>query len=112
MQGICPNGWRIPTQSEWRLLQVYSAEQLRSTELWLDPLGNGNGETGFNAIPAGWYNGTINRYQDLYGFAGWWASDAPFGTNAYSFYLTYYCNDLMFKINKKIDAMSVRCVMD
>ena len=112
MQGICPNGWRIPTQSEWRLLQVYSAEQLRSTELWLDPLGNGNGETGFNAIPAGWYNGTINRYQDLYGFAGWWASDAPFGTNAYSFYLTYYCNDLMLKINKKIDAMSVRCVMD
>jgi len=110
MQGICPNGWRLPTQAEWHSLQSYSAKQLKSTQYWLDPHGGGTNETGFNAVPAGWYNGTTNRFEDLYGFAGWWASDAPAETNTYYFSLIYYCNDLMMGMKKKNDAMSVRCV--
>jgi len=33
VQGICPDGWRIPTQAEWNLLNNYSAQQIKSTDL-------------------------------------------------------------------------------
>ncbi|MCL2435544.1 MAG: fibrobacter succinogenes major paralogous domain-containing protein, partial [Lentimicrobiaceae bacterium] len=66
----------------------------------------------FAALPAGWYNDPLNRYQDLYGFAGWWASNTPAGTNAYYFYLTYYCDELRSDLTNKTNAMSVRCVME
>ncbi|MCL2435691.1 MAG: hypothetical protein FWD09_06105, partial [Lentimicrobiaceae bacterium] len=111
MQGICPMGWRLPTQAEWHTLRAYSAQQLMSSEHWLDFPGDGKEESGFSAIPAGWYNSTLNRYQDLYGFAGWWASNTPAGDNAYYFYLTYYCDELRSDLTNKMNAMSVRCVM-
>jgi len=82
-----------------------------STQYWLDPPGGGTNETGFDAIPAGWYNSATNRYQDLYGFAGWWASNTPSGTDAHYFYLTYYCDDLRSGLKKKMDGLSVRCVL-
>ncbi|MCL2434883.1 MAG: hypothetical protein FWD09_01940, partial [Lentimicrobiaceae bacterium] len=112
MQGICPMGWRLPTQGEWNSLRAYPAQQLMSTQYWLDPQGGGTDDFGFSAIPAGWYNGTLNRYQDLYGFAGWWASNTPAGANAYYFYLTYYCDELRSDLTNKMNAMSVRCVME
>jgi len=55
---------------------------------------------------------TLNRYQDLYGFAGWWASDTPAGANAYYYYLTYYCDELRKDLKKKVNGLSVRCVME
>jgi len=48
----------------------------------------------------------------MYGFAGWWASNTPAGENAYYFYLTYYCDDLRSDLTRKMDGLSVRCVME
>ena len=112
IQGICPNGWRIPTQAEWRKLENFNASQLRSKRYWIDPQGVGTDEFGFDARPAGWYNSSLDRFQDLYGFAGWWASDAPDGTYANSFTIAYHCNIIMEEVKKKTDALSVRCVME
>jgi len=111
IQGICPNGWHIPSQAEWRLLERYSA-QLMSMNYWLDPPGGGTDDFDFTALPAGWYNGAIERYQDLYGFAGWWASDAPTETTANYFSMNYYCDTLQQSEMKKSNGLSVRCVMN
>jgi uncharacterized protein (TIGR02145 family) len=112
VQGICPAGWRIPTQAEWNLLNNYSAQQLQSTEYWLDPPGVGTDDFGFDARPAGWYNGSTDRFEDLYGFAGWWACDAPAGTTANYSSLHYYCTTLQQDIKKRSDGLSVRCVKE
>jgi uncharacterized protein (TIGR02145 family) len=112
-QGICPDGYHIPTQEEWSRLQQYAASQLRSKNYWLDPPGGGTDNFDFNALPAGWYNGQIDRYVDLYGFAGWWAvedNDSP--TTANYFRITYYCDYIEEEVKNKTDRLSVRCVMD
>jgi len=70
-KGICPNGWHIPTQAEWNLLNIYPVQQLKSTQYWLVPPVAGTDDFGFDARPAGRYNGSIDRYEDLYGFTGW-----------------------------------------
>jgi len=109
---ICPDGWRIPTQAEWGLLQSYPASQLKSTKYWLAPQTPGTDDYGFNALPAGWYNSTTDRFHDLYGFAGWWASDTPDSTTANYSYIAYYCNALQQGEKKRGDGLSVRCVME
>jgi uncharacterized protein (TIGR02145 family) len=112
VQGICPDGWRIPSQAEWNVLNRFSADDLKSTQYWLSPLGPGNDLYGFDALPAGWYNGGLNRYQDMYGFAGWWACDAPLGSTANYFSFSYYCNDIQVGIKNRVDGLSVRCIME
>ena len=94
-------------------LNIFEASQLRSKQYWLNPLGPGSDDFGFDALPAGWYNGTTERFENLYGFAGWWASDDVPGTaSANAFIIAYYCNQIQGDVKKKIDGLSVRCVMD
>ena len=107
---ICPIGWHVPSQAEWSALNLYDAAKLKSTRYWLNS-GVGTDDYGFDARPAGWYNSALNRYQYLYGYAGWWASDDN-GVTASSFYLSYYCDKIQKEIRTKADGLSVRCVMD
>jgi len=113
VQGICPDGYHIPTDEEWKRLERYSAMQIMSTEYWLDPPGAGTDDYGFNALPAGWFSGVADNYRDLYGFGGWWTTnDNQSTTTANSFYLAYYCNAIQTALKNKTDRLSVRCVMD
>ena len=111
-RGICPEGYHIPTVAEWSALQQFTASQLKSKEHWIAPLGPGTDEFGFNVLPAGWYNGNTFRYQDLYGFAGWWARDAEDSTTATSVFMSYYCDSILMETITKHNALSVRCIMD
>ena len=117
VQGICPNGWHIPSKAEWSLLSSYPAGKLKCTQYWTNPPGPGTDDFGFDARPGGWYNSIANRYQDLYGFTGWWASDVLSEnerntTTANYFYITYYCDRLENALKNKSDGLSVRCVKD
>lgn len=109
IQGICPEDWHIPSQTEWDLLTVYPAEDLKSDSLWIS--GAGTNLTGFNALPAGMCSGAINRFIDLYGFTGFWASNADPNQYAHYYYLSYYCDIINETITKKSDGFSVRCVI-
>jgi uncharacterized protein (TIGR02145 family) len=114
VQGICPDGWHIPSIAEWSSLNAYPASQLRSTKYWLSPLGPGTDNYGFDARPAGWYNGVLERFEDLYGFAGWWASDDLPGitTAAHYFWIFFFNDTATTEIYTEHDGLSVRCVMD
>jgi uncharacterized protein (TIGR02145 family) len=108
---ICPEGYRLPTREEWRRLEQFSSAQLRSGDFWLDPPGYGSDDFGFDARPAGWYNGAIDRFESLYGFAGWWAADDIPGTEtSHYFSILYYCGTIQEDIKSKSDGFSVRCV--
>jgi uncharacterized protein (TIGR02145 family) len=110
-QGICPEGWRIPTREEWDRLDQYSAQSLMSKNYWSKP---GTDDFGFDARPAGWYNGAKGRFEGLYATTNWWASDDVVGNNqlAHYFYLAYYCNIIREETMAKGMGLSVRCVME
>jgi uncharacterized protein (TIGR02145 family) len=110
-QGICPEGWRIPTREEWNRLNQFNAQSLMSENYWLNP---GTDDYGFDARPAGWFNGATQRFEDLYGFTGWWASDDNVANNQFAdyFYLAYYCSVISKDNIAKGTGLSVRCVLE
>jgi len=65
-QGICPNGWHVPTNDEWQKLQNY----IEITQK------KGSGTAGiYLKATSGWCNGNYNGY-DTYGFTALPAGDS------------------------------------
>ena len=101
-QGICPAGWHVPSDEEWKALERHlgmSEEevnkagwdrgtdqglQLKSASGWADyegKSGNGNNSSGFNAFPAGFYS--YDSFLGLGKFAYFWSSTAESSSDAW-----------------------------
>jgi len=111
IQGICPDGWRLPTSEEFAMLNIYPSADLRNKIFWLQQHHNTN-ITGFDSRGAGYFNSATQRFEDLYGFTAYWSSDDPAGTISTAASFTYYCNLVETVPIKLSDAISVRCVMN
>jgi uncharacterized protein (TIGR02145 family) len=123
----CPPGWHLPTDEEWKILEVlcgmdeseanesgyrsgYVGQYLKSTTSWADG-GNGTNDAKFNALPGG--------YRDQSGFAGpgyvayFWTSTESGSSKAWQRQLQSFNNDVWRgdDFNRKA-GMSVRCVKD
>ena len=110
IKGICPPGTHIPSQVEMNLLNLYPVADLKSVNYWLIP---GTNATGFNALPAGLYNGAIDRFEDMYGSTGWWTSASDINNlSAFYHFISYYCQDVKMFDALKTDGLSVRCILD
>jgi len=115
-QGVCPNGWHIPRNSEWSILEIVagganksSAKRLKSTSGW-SSAGNGIDLYGFSALPAGYYSpNTFFKMGYSTGFWGATESDSGYASNRLLFYdvLRAYGN-----YGIKGYAYSVRCLKD
>ena len=105
VRGICPIGWHLPTAAEINVLRTNTAEELSSTDLWL--VMNGTNTSGFNARPAGYYNGTLQRFEDCLTSA-WFHGDTPQSV----FHISYHCCYVFPNIDAQQNAFSVRCVKD
>ena len=111
VQGICPEGWYLPTNEQYEALGAWGADALRSPEYWINNAGGSN-ITGFSALPAGFYNGRRERFENLFGETRFWSINPDiFSENQYSENLTFFCSDLMIQIKNASDAYSVRCVL-
>ena len=129
-QGICPAGWHIPTDDEWKILEGYvdsqygigdpewdntgwrgfdAGEKLKSTNGWYSS-GNGSDAYGFAALPGGhrYYNGNFNRIED---YAYFWSSTAS-GTIALRRRLDYNLDGVIRRFYQQEDGYSVRCLKD
>ena len=109
-QGICPDGWRLPTQEDFLRLTKYSDAQLKSANFWIGTSGTDNYD--FTALPAGLYNPTLFRFVDIYGITGYWTCTPASATQAHSFWLNYYCAYLQNVETLVQEGLSVRCVLD
>jgi uncharacterized protein (TIGR02145 family) len=108
VQGICPDGWHIPTEAEINALRAQSAETIRSTELWVEP-NNNNNMTGFTSLPAGMYNSNTNQFHGLLTSTDYWSVTNQDG-QANALELQYYCDTPLLLTHSKEDGLSVRCV--
>lgn len=105
VRGICPVGWHLPTVAEINVLRTNTAEELSSTDLWA--VANGTNASGFNALPAGYYNGNLQRFEGLHS-STWFHGDTPQSV----FHISYHCCSVFPNLESHQSAFSVRCVKD
>ena len=132
VQGVCPNGWHVPSDAEWTQLTDYMrtqpgymasgnadhlAKALAATWGWNssdepDAPGNdpsANNATGFSALPAGYYSGGYNGFG--YGALFWNATEGD-GASACNRPLYYDYAGVNRSYDGKDHGLSVRCLRD
>lgn len=107
VQGLCPAGWHIPTERNMASLNEVGTPALKSTILWLNP---GNNSSRFTAYPAGFYNPTPDRFENLLGETRYWTSAMTSAGNAQSGVLSNLCDEVLMDAQAKNSGFSVRCV--
>ncbi|RJQ35657.1 prepilin-type N-terminal cleavage/methylation domain-containing protein [Candidatus Parcubacteria bacterium] len=80
VQGICPSGWHIPSNSEWNSLEDNYPGASAGTELKL------NGSSGFEMLMGGEMDNTADAYDGLDTLAVFWTSTDGVASNAYIHY--------------------------
>lgn len=132
VQGICPDGWHVPSDAEWTQLtdyvssqseyvcgsdNTYIAKALAGTTGWSSStntcaVGNTpsqNNSTGFSALPAGYYNGSYNYFGYSVDFSSATENSSSYVYNRslrYNYATVYRYSDY------KNYGVSVRCVKD
>jgi Fibrobacter succinogenes major domain (Fib_succ_major). len=91
-RGICPSGWHLPSDAEWRALVEYVGinvgVKLRAKNGWIDKADNGDDDYGFSAKPSGFHNGKSG-------------DDAKFGDMEYDKQIGYWWSSTEFKDDTK-----------
>ncbi|OYT15059.1 MAG: hypothetical protein B7C24_15045 [Bacteroidetes bacterium 4572_77] len=126
-QGICPDGWHIPTDNEWKEMEMElgmsqseanntdwrgtnEGEKLRSKSGW-NSNGNGTNSSGFTAFPGG-FRSIGGSFIDLVDYGFWWTSTEYSGSYAWSRGLCYYFDQVDRNDNYRVYGYSVRCLKD
>ena len=119
VQGICPEGWHVPSFDEWDIL----AQSLGGTSIaggklkkagiddWKNPNEGATNESGFTALPAGIK--TINySFQDLKEITGYWSTTEGWTDFAEKWWLYSNFQDFFYIDEHKNSGLSVRCLKD
>ncbi|SHG79840.1 major paralogous domain-containing protein [Fibrobacter sp. UWH9] len=116
VQGVCPEGWHLPSYDEWETLfkavggSSAAGKALKSGSGWSDN-GNGTDTYGFSALPAGrrLSSGSFGGAGGNVGF--WSASQYGYsGSDAYGMLLNYDYEDARMYDYEKYFGYSVRCL--
>ncbi|MBI9039675.1 MAG: hypothetical protein JEY97_16210 [Bacteroidales bacterium] len=131
LQGICPSGWHLPTDDEWKILEGTVDSQypvgdpiwnntgwrgfdvglnIKSTSGW-NSGGNGSGIYGFEALPSG-YRDTDGSFSILTISALFWSSSESNSNHAQSRMLWYNQSDVFRGMENKSKGKSVRCLKE
>lgn len=113
-RGLCPKGWRIPTDKDWQTLSDYlggektAGGKLRTTLNFGEHATN---SSGFSALPAGYrmYNG---KYMYQGDYAGFWSSTNGNEEFAWLRFLNNYDTKITRLFFGKKNGLSCRCVTD
>jgi uncharacterized protein (TIGR02145 family) len=133
-QGICPEGWHIPTDDDFKQLEMaigMSEAQANSTGWRGSPAGSklaGNSDlwgatrtivttdgfedSGFMALPAGSRSTDGFSFYNLNVLTVWWSSSQSSSTNSWSRYLNRDYSDVSRYSGNKLLGFSLRCVRD
>ena len=136
----CPEGWRLPTDTEWAILinfvknvdtdlvsylDNYASAKLKATEGWIwhgqvDHIPNGTDNYGFSALPSGYCstlyeNGNyVRRYNDINYVGSWWtATERPSGDYVSNRKMNSGSSSIRsYDIINKNDLISARCIKE
>lgn len=123
---VCPDGWHLPSDNEWKTLEQYLGmsstdanesgwrgdigNKLKSTSGW-NRNGNGTNSSGFNAV-AGGYRSPSGAFS-FAGYDGYWWSSSPSGSSiAWCRSLDYSGAEVIRFYYDMAHGFSVRCLRD
>ena len=130
-RNIAPAGWHVPTDDEWKTLEMYlgmsqneaddtgwrgtdEGGKLKEagTEHWNSQNTGATNESGFTALPGGYLSYGNGNYVSM-GNNGYFWSSAESGSDYAWYRILYYGNSAVdrFSFNKQ-NGFSVRCVRD
>jgi len=121
-RNVCPTGWHVPIDAEWSSLTNFLGGgnpawvKLKSTGTlyWFDSNGyisNSTNESGFSALPGGWYFGGDSFYQ-LSALGSWWSSTEVDINTAWSRSIGYMLENVNQDYSYKNQGLSIRCLKD
>jgi uncharacterized protein (TIGR02145 family) len=131
-KALCPVGWRVPTDEDWKKLETYlgtdtaklnefsfrgeSARLLKneSIDYWVQP-NNATNETGFNAIPAGIRSGEVGEFRFKGLSAYFWSSSRISEHQSEIYYQMDHDKGTLgrqYFVRAASHGMSVRCMRD
>ena len=119
VQGICPDGWHIPSNYEWTLLTNFlggvnlAGGKLKEegTAHWNPPNTGANNWSGFTAL-AGGYRYIDSTFVDFKSSGNFWAATGSGPVESKYIYLSYQFENLFYKSFPKSVGFSVRCLKD
>ena len=127
----CPEGWHLPSDEEWKQLEMYlgmSEEEADNqwargtneggklkeagTNHWSSPNTGATNSSGFTALPGG-YRGSDGTFYDIGSLGSWWSSTQSTTSTAWTRHLYYNYSDVSrnYYANKE-HGFSVRCLRD
>ena len=129
---VCPEGWHLPSDDEWKMLEQnlgMPVEEIELLDVRPTPVGNklrsidssfwktnlsATNEAGFNAIGAGYFNNRVNSFQRYKSEAYFWTNstvETPFGTIPVMRGLIYDGKIDRIEMDSN-NGLSVRCIKD
>jgi uncharacterized protein (TIGR02145 family) len=127
-RGICPAGWHVPSDTEWKTLEMNlgmtqaqadgtdwrgtdQGTALKSTTKWQ---GNGNGtnSSGFNAVGCGSRDLTSDPFNGVSVWGNYWTTTPTDATSAWARSVTYYLSGIYRHNWNKGYGLSVHCIKD
>ena len=122
VRGVCPEGWHLPTQEEWRALftavggKAFAGERLKTTSGWSwdeehNISGNGTDAYAFSALPVA---GRDDRgyYGDYAYNTRIWSSNENDRFYADCLFLGYEYSNAFLSTTRKYYGYPVRCLKD
>jgi len=134
-RGICPEGWHIPSDEDWKILEETMDNHIIDsiagwdttgwrgsnaggnlkhfgTEKWFNPNTAGIDSKGFRALPGGFRNFEDGSFDKLQSTAFFWTSTAASDSAAWYRMFSYTHADVYRSYSKTPNAFSVRCLRD
>ncbi len=125
----CPDGWHLPSDEEWKSLEMElgmsqneadgtsfrgtnQGEQMKSASGWHTNDGHGTNSSGFNGFPGGILirNGGQFKFDDLFHNGVWWSSTSYSEWRAWLRRLYFGKNQISRTYTFKAEGFSVRCL--
>jgi uncharacterized protein (TIGR02145 family) len=114
-QGICPDGWHLPSDAEWTTLTDYvggsstAGTKLKATSGWI--YGKNTDEYGFSALPGG-LQFSDGSFVNVGNYGEWWSIYEGGSSHAYCRYMIAGTSPVYGTGHDKSYLHSVRCVQD
>jgi len=115
----CPQGWHLPSDSEWTVLVDYlggssvagGKMKTTGTTHWASPNSGATNSSGFSGLPGG-YRAADGPFYYVGGYGFWWSATESSAANAWGRFM-YYDYASVYRGSYTLGyGFSVRCVRD
>lgn len=118
-QGICPDGWHLPTDAEWTILENFlggstvAGGKMKETGTahWYPPNNGATNSSGFRALAAG-YRSSYGNFYGLRNNACFWSSSEYSSTYVFYRRVDFFDANLDAYRGSKAYGHSIRCLRD